>query len=1137
VVASRTDRGQFVDYRLLGPLEVRRDGGDVALGGDRQRVLLAVLLLHANEVVSADVLIDGLWGETPPPSALNALHVKVSRLRRALGVNGDPQSDGVLATRGRGYVLRVDPGELDVDRFRGLLELGRQQLAAGDANQAADTLRSALAMWRGAALADFSYEPFAQPAIAELEELRLAALEERFEADLALGAHRELIGELTAAVGRNPLRDRLRAQLMLALYRCGRQAEALDAYQEFRRTLSQELGLDPGPGLQRLELAILARDASLDPPGIAAEPAGAHPTGASATPPSTSRPPGHRRWVRFAVGASVLLVVVLIAALIASSFGGKSPPMAVAVNSVGAISPETGGVRAVVPLGTSPQALAAGDGAVWVTNYEDGTVSRIDQSTRAIVDTVPVGSVPIGIAVGAGMVWVTNNTGQSVSEINPTVDRTVQTISVGSDPSGIAVGLGSVWVANTNGQTLTRIDANTGTVLGAPIPLGADATGVAAGLGAVWVSDTVDGRVLRVDPQSDQVSQSINVGHGPDAITVGDGSVWVANSLDGTVSRINPQTNAVTNVVPVGEGPAAIAVDRDGVWVANQFAGTVSRIDPATNTVARTITVGNRPAGIAVANGLVWVSAQAEATSHRGGTLTLLTTVPPRDLDPTAFPGLVSPLYWTNDGLVAYGRSGSGSGQPVPDLAVSLPSPTDGGKTYTFQLRRGIRYSNGAPVRPEDFRVALERDLLLGPNPQTSDYFANVIGGAACLAHPPHCDLSRGVVVDDQANTVTFHLVRPNPEFLDRLTLVDADAVPAGTPMHDIGLHPIPATGPYEVASISRAQVTLDRNPYFHEWSPAARPDGYPDKIVLRVVSSPSAEVTAVEQDRADVAMDTPPADRLHELQTRFANQLHTLPCLCDYSLILNTRVPPFNDIRVRRALNYAVDRAQVARLVGTGAHPTCQTLTPWFTGYQRYCPYTLDPTESGVWRAPDLATARRLITASHTRGNPVTIWLTAGTPPPVARYLVALLDQLGYRARLRDVSTEPYSQEYAQIANSRTRAQAFTFADGAVYPAASQLIETYFGCKYFIPDSPVNGNIAEFCDPRLDAQINNALAAEADGSPDAQLWAQADRTVVDDAPQLPLVIPGFVIFVSKRVGNFQVSAEQGVLPDQLWIR
>ncbi len=1029
-------------------------------------------------------------------------------------------------------MLRVEPGELDVDRFRGLVERGREQLAAGDANNAASTLRSALAVWRGAPLADFSYEPFAQPAITELEESRLAALEERFEADLALGAHRELVGELAAAVERNPLRERPRAQLMLALYRCGRQAEALDIYQECRRTLAEELGLDPGPRLQELELGILGRDSSLDLP--ASTPVAAAATSGSSVPPLTGARPDRRR-LRLVVVASVLLVGVLAAVLIAAGVGGKPMRSTIAANSVGAISPADGGIRASVPLGSSPSMLAAGGGAVWVTNYEAGTVSRIDTATRAAVDTIPVGSVPTGIAVGAGMVWVANNWGQTVSRIDPAVNRVVQTIPVGSNPSGVAVGEGSVWVANTNSQTLTRLDTVSGHVLHT-IPLGANATGVAAGLRGVWVSDTVGGRVLRVDPQSNQVSQVINVGRGADAIAVGDGSVWVANSLDGTVSRIDPQTNAVAATIKVGEGPAAIAVDGGDVWVANQYAGTISQIDPATNTVGRTIAVGNRPAGIAVADGLVWLGTQAEATSHRGGTLTVLTTTPPGDLDPTADTADFL-LWWANDGLTAYRRvGGSNSTQVVPDLAAWLPSPTDSGKTYTFQLRRGIRYSNGAPVRPEDFRRALERDLKLGPNPLTGDYFANVIGGAACAANPSHCDLSRGVVVDEQANTVTFHLVAPNPEFLNRLTLADADAVPADIPNHDIGHHPIPATGPYEIASITDAQTTLVRNPYFHEWSRAARPDGYPDKIILRTASSASAEVTAVEEGSADVAMDPPPTDLLGDVQTRFASQLHTVGALYEYSLILNTRVAPFNDIRVRQALNYAVDRAEVARIVGGGAQPTCQALTPWFTGYQRYCPYTLDPTPTGIWRAPDRAAARRLITASHTRGTPITIWLSYGAPRAAARYLVTLLDGLGYPARVRDVSTDPTG--YARIADSRTKAQAFLFVNYAPYPSPSQLIEIYFGCKYFIPNSPLNGNVAEFCDANLDAQMRSALAAEAENSPDlAQLWGQADRTVSDDAPLVPLVIPTYTIFVSRRVGDYQAGASRGFLPDQLWVR
>ena len=248
-----------MDYRILGSFEVRAGGRLVGLGGEKPRALLAVLLLHRNEVVSADRLIDDLWGESPPETALRTLRAYVSRLRKALARNGrlcvprNPNAApdverGVLLTRGRGYLLRVAPGELDLERFRELAERGRDALAAGNTEEAATVLSEALEIWRGPPLADFAYEPFAQAVIARLEELGLAAVEDRVDADLALGRARELVGELRDLVAGHPLRERLRGQLMLALYRSGRQAEALEAYQEFRRTLSEELGLEHGPG-------------------------------------------------------------------------------------------------------------------------------------------------------------------------------------------------------------------------------------------------------------------------------------------------------------------------------------------------------------------------------------------------------------------------------------------------------------------------------------------------------------------------------------------------------------------------------------------------------------------------------------------------------------------------------------------------------------------------------------------------------------------------------------------------------------------------------------------------------------------------------------------------------------------------
>jgi DNA-binding SARP family transcriptional activator len=231
-----------VEFRVLGPLEVVEDGRALALGGARQRALLAILLTRANEVVSTDRLIDDLWGDAPPKTAANTIQFYVSQLRKALGADR-------IATRAPGYAIRVEPGELDLERFERLAEAGE--------------LREALALWRGAPLAEFAYEAFAQTEIGRLEELRLAVLEQRIDGDLAHGRHTEVVGELEQLVAEHPLRERLRGQLMLALYRAGRQAEALEAYQGTRRALVDELGIEPSPALQELEKSILRHDPAL----------------------------------------------------------------------------------------------------------------------------------------------------------------------------------------------------------------------------------------------------------------------------------------------------------------------------------------------------------------------------------------------------------------------------------------------------------------------------------------------------------------------------------------------------------------------------------------------------------------------------------------------------------------------------------------------------------------------------------------------------------------------------------------------------------------------------------------------------------------------------------------------------------
>jgi DNA-binding SARP family transcriptional activator len=260
----------MMEVRLLGPLELGEGGRPIACGGARQGAVLTMLMLHANQVVPSERLLVELWGEDAPPSASNALQAAVSRLRRVLPT-------GRLVTRASGYLFRAWPGELDVDRFERLLASGRQALAADGAAQAARTLRQALSEWRGPALADFRYEPFTQAEIVRLEELRLVCLEERVEADLALGAAGELIGELQRLVAEQPLRERPRGQLMVALYRAGRQAEALAAYRELAVLLREELGLEPAPALRALEAAILRHD-----PALSAAPA---PRRAATEPP------------------------------------------------------------------------------------------------------------------------------------------------------------------------------------------------------------------------------------------------------------------------------------------------------------------------------------------------------------------------------------------------------------------------------------------------------------------------------------------------------------------------------------------------------------------------------------------------------------------------------------------------------------------------------------------------------------------------------------------------------------------------------------------------------------------------------------------------------------------------------------
>jgi peptide/nickel transport system substrate-binding protein len=701
-------------------------------------------------------------------------------------------------------------------------------------------------------------------------------------------------------------------------------------------------------------------------------------------------------------------------------------------------------------------------------------------------------------------------------------------------------------VANSLDNSVSRIDPNKGKVV-ATIPVGGTPSGVAVGLGAVWVSNAGDNTVSRISPSSNKVVRPIPVGNGPGAIAVGDGAVWVANSLDGTVFRIDPASDTVVAAVGVGDGPNAVAVSPGAVWATSELRGTVSRLDPDTNTVVRTIDVRSAPAGAAVTKDGLWVTTRGAPSSHRGGVLKLTSA---KSLNPSIDPAQAEEdlqsqiLHLTNDGLVGYKQVGGVDGSTlVADLATSVPRPTDGGTTYTFQLRPGIRYSTGQVVTPEDVRSSIERGFKMRST-FTQDSFWGVVGADACNRRPATCQLSNGIVTDPSANTVTFHLTEPDPDFLFNLVQPAAFVVPAGTPARDVGTSPVPATGPYMIqAFVPKQSLTLVRNPQFREWSRAAQPDGYPDRIEWSLAGGGwpkrrDTAVDAVERGHADWYGDQPSSRRIDELTTRYAGQTHLYPYRGSFQMYLNTRRPPFDDLRVRRAVGYAVDRGAVKELYPGPAVVSCQLLWPNFPGYQPYCPFTLDPSAAGIWTAPDRATAERLIKESGTSGMKVTVWsfpLFAG----LSRYFVRLLDSLGYHARLRtigdDTSQASFDKFAAYLNDSRNKAQMGAYWwQGASSPAGAT---SFLRCDAFEPDSIDNVNTSEFCDRELDGRIDHALSLQTtDPAKTGAAWAAVDRRIVDQAPAIGLLVPQGVDLLSKRVDNYQHNPVWGVILSQLWV-
>jgi DNA-binding SARP family transcriptional activator len=590
-----------MDFRILGPLEVDREGRELPLGGRQQRALLALLLLHANEVVPVEEIIDELWPEAPPASATRSVHALVSRLRRLLeggpaARNGDEDDHGILLTRAHGYVLRVAPDELDLHRFESLLSEGRGALAEGRPEAAARMLREALAIWRGPPLAEFASSSLGGVAVANLNERRLSALEERIEADLAAGRSSELVAELETLVASHPLRERLRGQLMIALYRAGRQAEALQVYQDARRMLVGELGIDPSQALQRLEQAILRQDESLEPPRRA-----------------VAQTPGRRRFLLAAVG---ILCVVALAAAALALHGDDGSSVEVLPHSVVAIDASTGRLVADVRAAGEPIALVADEHSVWVADRGGLTVSRIDRNDASKVKTFRLdATTPTSIAAGADAVWLTVR--GSLIRIDPEFGALAATLDPDPLPpqygtGAVAAGGAGVWFSGPSGTA--RIDPSSNRVAFVVPEAAGPSAAIAVGADAVWaavegemegqLSDSDIGTLYEIKGRG--VVATTPLKRRPVGIAVGGRTAWVALHRAGLVA-VDVDTAAVVANIDAAENATGVAVAGRNVWVTSAD-GTLRRVDAVRRVVTKTIRLGRPAVAVAAAGNRVWVA-------------------------------------------------------------------------------------------------------------------------------------------------------------------------------------------------------------------------------------------------------------------------------------------------------------------------------------------------------------------------------------------------------------------------------------------------------------------------------------------------------------------------------------------------
>lgn len=801
----------LVDVLLLGPVELWVGGRQAPLGGPKQRTLLALLALERGQVVSRDRAAEALWGESVPEGNAQRLHTVVSRLRAALRQVGG--SLDVVETTETGYRLRIDPAQVDAARAAAALRQSRELRAAGRPAEAAAAARDALELWRGPPLEDLLDNGWAGESLRRLEDLRLSLLEEDFDCRLTFDASPGLVEELEAACASAPLRERLHAQLMLALDASGRRADALHEYDRVRRRLSEELGIEPGTVLREAHLAVLTREP--DAPRV-----------------PVSR--GRRRWVRHS--RRTLLIGLVATGAVAATAGllltGEGPRERAALRvHAGALviaSPNLHQVRAEIPLsGTvineQPGGLVLGEGSLWAVT-ERGTVTQIDLTRRRIVASTPLAlpTGPGGMAVGLGATWVTDSGSSTLYRLSSgvTAARRIRLPpldgSFAGRTGGVAVGDGSIWVARPAG-TVDRLSRSGELEHRFRIP---GATQVVSSGRAIWAISGHNGIVTKLGPRTNSVRARTRLRAAVCCLTGGGGSVWATSEAGGLLWQLRPD-GRVQDLVHVPAPATELAYADGAVWISGYTSGAVTRVDAHTLAV-RIVHTDQAVAGMAAAPGVVafstFASERAALAGVRGPVARILLT---QDLIADGDPA--APIVFgdrdaarqrqaaTCLSLYEYRR-----GRLAPYAAGGPTVRRSKRSVWTFRVRPGFAFSPPSHERVDAATFAATIERSTAPaflHSEAARALAEVVG-----MHAYHRGLTTHLAgVEATGARLTIRLNRPVANLDARLAAPYFCAVPTDTPAVPTGLQdPIPSAGPYYVAGASGgAFAVLRRNPYY----------------------------------------------------------------------------------------------------------------------------------------------------------------------------------------------------------------------------------------------------------------------------------------------------------------------------------